>query len=197
LLNEVLKLKASSPVLLALEQEEGLALKNLEKAVQALDIFQEVFAHIPGCGPRITAGLMSAIVDIRRFKTAAKLVKYLGAHVLPDGTFPRRRIGQTSNWDPDGRQEVWNIGGQFLRQINSDTKWGNYLKKMKIALRAKHPDIVEVVVINKDGKKAKVKRYTNGHIQKMATWRTLTRFTESLWTELWKLEKSAKASPQG
>jgi hypothetical protein len=183
LTKEAEKRKANDAVLLALQAEEKASLKNLEQAVEALDIYQKVFANIKGCGPRITAGLMNAIVDIRRFETPAKLVAYLGVHVMKGGIFARRRSGQLSNWNPNGRQELWNLGDQFNRQANADTKWGNYLKERKAALRLKHP----VEEKTPEGKR----RYTNGHIQKMALWRTLTRFTEYLHGELWKLEKSA------
>ena len=44
------------------------------------------------------------------------------------------------------------------------------------------------------GKDKTIKRYTKGHIHKMAIWRSLTRFVESLHREWWKLERSAAES---
>ncbi len=52
-----------------------------------------------------------------------------------------------------------------------------------------HPEVVET--------EAGKKRYTKGHIHKMAVQRTLTKFVEWLWREWWKLEKLAKDEPQG
>ena len=57
--------------------------------------------------------------------------------------------------------------------------WGKKLREYKVKLREKHPEVVEV-----GGKK----RYTDGHIHKMALWRTITKFAEWLYNEWWKLE---------
>lgn len=178
--------KATDPILQALLAEEARAEKELEKAVYALDIWKKVFEPIPGVGPKIAARIVNAVIDIRRFKTAPQFVKFLGVHVNPTQPrhlqFPRRRNGQIANWHPDGRQALFLLSDQFNRQAKKGTKWGNYLIKTKAALRKRHPEVVV-----EDGKK----RYTNGHIHKMAVWRTLTRFAEWLHANWWKLERSA------
>lgn len=115
---------------------------------------------------------------------ASKLKAYLGVHVLKDGTFPRRRAGQLANWHGGGRQGLYLLGDQFNRRPG--TYWGDYLREQKARLRLAHPEVE--VIENKAGKK--VKRYTDGHIHKMATWRTLSRFVESLHKEWTRLEES-------
>ena len=183
------ELKANDPILQALLAEEAKALKELEKAVYDLDVWDKVFEPIPGIGPRIAARIINAIIDIRRFKKASQLVAFLGVHVLKDGKFARRRNNQIANWHPDGRQALYLLADQFNRQAKRDTRWGNYLIKMKVELRKRHP----VVETSEGGKK----RYTDGHIHKTAIWRTLTRFAEFLHREWWKLEKSvAEAGSQ-
>ncbi len=182
LIKDFEKLKTNDAVLQALLAEEKAVEKRLIVAVEALDVYEKVFGPIKGIGPMIAARIINSVIDIRRFKTEAKFVKFLGLHVLSDGRFPRRRNGEVANWHPDGRQAMWLLGDQFLRQSDK-TEWGRYLIARKAALRTIHPE----EVISEGGKK----RYTKGHIQKMALWRTLTRFAGFLYREWWKLEKSA------
>ncbi|MCH7883428.1 hypothetical protein IIA95_03370, partial [Patescibacteria group bacterium] len=123
------------------------------------------------------APLISEICDIRRFATAAKLKAFCGVHVLPDGRFPRQRKGEETGWE-DQRQALVLLGKQFNYRPNSF--WGKKLLEIKRGFRRRHP---EVVIVN-----AK-KRYTDGHILKMALWRTLTKFVEWLFREWWRLER--------
>lgn len=118
--------------------------------------------------------------------TLAKLRAFCGVHVLQGGRhgetptnkqFPRRRVGQKCNWNPAVRQALFLLGEQFNRRPNSH--WGQYLRQMKEALRERHPVEEKVEVEERTGDrkvKVKRKRYTKGHIHKMAMWRTLNRF---------------------
>jgi len=173
--------KANNTILQALLEEEKSRKKELVSALEALDVYQQIFAPIKGMGPMIAARLIAAIQDIRRFETPAQLKAFCGVHVLPDGRFARRRRGAVANWHPDARQALFLLGEQFNRR--PDSQWGSRLREYKKKFRQKHP---EVVLVN--GKK----RYTDGHIHKMAIWRTLTKFVEYLWRTWWKLEKQLK-----
>jgi len=121
--------------------------------------------------------------QIRRLECRANgesmFVAYCGLHVLPDGRFPRRRSGETSNWNPVVRQAFFLLTEQFNRR--PDTEWGKKLLANKAGLRARHPDIV--IENNK-------KRYTPGHILKMARWRTATQFARWFYREWVKLERA-------
>ncbi len=169
--------KTNDAVLTALLCEEKVREKELVKTIEQVPIYQNLFKPITGVGPKIAARLIAAIIDIRRFDKASKLVKFCGVHVLPDGRFVRRRSGEVANWHNDARQALYLIGDQFNRRPNSC--WGQELLKAKARLREIHPDVVV-----ENGKK----RFTPGHIHKMATWRTLTRFVEHLYAEWWRLE---------
>lgn len=169
--------KANDKILEALMKEERLRERELTRAIEALDVYNEVFKSVEGCGMSIAAGIISAVGDIRRFETKAKFKAFLGVHVMSDGRFPRRRGGQVSNWSPSGRQALYLFGEQMNRRPKS--VWGKKLREYKLRLREKHPEVVEV-----GGKK----RYTDGHIHKMALWRTITKFAEWLYNEWWKLE---------
>lgn len=190
---------ANDDVLKNLLLEEARAEKEMERCVEDTEVWQKVFADIKGIGPCIAAKLICSVIDVRRFDKPSKFVKFLGAHVrLKDEKtgealkkelqFPRRRAGMLSNWSPDGRQALWQITDQFNRQGES-TYWGKYLLEQKRKFREKHP----VEELTEGGKK----RYTKGHIHKMALWRTATRFATRLYKDWSKLEKSAtKASSQ-
>ena len=181
---------ANDAVLGALITEEHSADLALNKACMELPVFTEVFKQVSGIGPAIASRLISAIQDIRRFETKWKLRKFCGVHCMNDGHFPRRRKGETSNWNPDCRQALFLLGDQFNRQVKKGTFWGNKLLTNKKYYRDKYP--VPVEVVNSKGKK--IKNYTDGHIQKRALWKTLGEFVEWLFGEWWRLEKAHSAN---
>lgn len=172
--------RATNVILSTLLQEEKEADKRLRVAVQKLSVWSKVFKPIQGMGEAIAAGIIARVVDIRRFSKASKLVAYCGVHVLPDGKFPRKRRGSVANWDDEARQRLYLFGDQCVK--NPHGEWGKYLRTAKARLRERHPD----PIIGENGKK----KYTDGHIHKMAIWRTLTRFTEWLYREWTKLENT-------
>lgn len=171
--------KANSAILRALTDEENARSADLKRAVEALEVYQLLFVPIKGIGPRIAAGIIAGIGDIRRFPTDAKLKAFCGVHVLSDGRMARRRGGEVANWNAEVRQSLYLLGDQFNRRPDSD--WGQLLREYKQRLRVAHPEpIVE------NGKS----RYSDGHIHKMAVWKTLSKFVEWLWREWWKIENS-------
>lgn len=192
--------KANDRSLQSLLVEEEVRRKEVFRAVPNLDVWERILEGVPGMGERIAAGLLSGAGEIMRFyvepdyagavtskerqyrrrkameRGAAKLKKMLGVHVLPDGTFPRKRHGQVANWVGEARQSLYLLGDQFNRR--PATKWGQDLLRYKASMRAKHPrQAVEGKVI-----------YSDAHIHKMALWRTLTRFVEWLFFQWMKLE---------
>lgn len=150
------------------------------KAVQAASLEQAIACHRERSKLRRSA----------ESKTLAKLCAFCGVHVLVGGVygntpsnkqFPRRRVKQKCNWNPGLRQALYLLGEQFNRRPSSD--WGQYLRLAKDRLRIIHPTEEEVEVEEKKGDrtvKVKRKRYTKGHIHKMAMWRTLNRFVRWL-----------------
>lgn len=207
------KLKANDMVLSALVTEEARADRELKKAVEATHVWQGVFADVEGVGPAIAARLISVIQDIRRFETAPKLRKYLGAHVMDDGRFPRRRAGELAGWSNEGRQALYLIVEQFNRR--PDSVWGKKLLANKAAYQAKYPFphlvfthkgvertfVLEPGTFEKhgqkyvfelDGEKVAVTgkmRYFKGHRHKMALWRTASQFVDWLFDAWWDLER--------
>lgn len=206
--------RANDRILGAMEQAEAEQDTELAAAVKATDVWREVFSTIEGCGVRIAAGLIAAIGTIQRFQVtpdlaaglieeehlrrkrkaanqgAAKLKAFCGVHVLAGGqhqdvpaekSFPRRRAGSVSNWSPLARQSLYLLADQFNRRPGSH--WGKKLLLYKEVFRQKHPVEVEVRV-NGSVKK----RYTKGHIHRMAIWRTLTKFVEWLFRQWIALE---------
>ena len=185
--------KANDRILAALHAEEADLEKKLKKALGKTAVYNELFLPLEGVGPKIAGRIISAVIDVRRFATAPKLKKFMGVHVNVDGSFPRRRHGQVANWHSDARQALYLLGEQFNRR--ADSEWGKYLRQMKLKLREKHPQ-PEMINRGTEEKPRMVKCYTNGHIHKMATWRTLTRFVEWLHEEWLELEGPAHALPE-
>lgn len=185
--------KSNDKILAALYAEEAELEKVLVKALKRTAVYNELFVPLEGVGPKIAGRIISAVIDVRRFSTAAKLKKFMGVHVLEDGTFARRRHGQVANWHGDARQALYLLGEQFNRRANS--KWGLYFRQMKQTLRERHP-APEMVNRGTEDKPRMVTCYTNGHIHKMATWRTLTRFVEWLYDEWTALEGEVYEVPK-
>lgn len=165
----------------ALENEEKARERELVNALNALDIYQELFLPIEGVGPRIAGRIIATIIDIRRFETSAQLKAYAGHHLGPNGEFMRKRTGQVSNWQGELRQAMVLFGDQCSRR--KDSKWGKEYRKVKVNLRKIHPE--PIMVDNK-------KRYTDGHIHKMALWRTQTMFLVWLFHKWYEILRNSK-----
>jgi len=133
-------------------------------------------------------------------------------NVPRDEEFARKRQGQVCNWHPDARQALYLFGDQMNR--HPDYKWGAILLEYKRKLRQKHPyplvvddkgvshELIPGKFTKKGNKKYALQqpdgtsltvsgtmKYGDGHILKMAIWRTLTKFVEWLFKAWWKLEK--------
>jgi hypothetical protein len=171
--------KANDVILKNLAVEEKGREGKLKSALEQFPVYNEVFAPIKGVGPMTAARLIGAIIDIRKFATKYKLVKFCGVHVMPDGRFPRHRHDEVGNWNPDCRQAMYLLGEQFNRRPNSF--WGKKLLENKARLKAVHPE----PVLTEKGKK----KYTNGHLHKTGLWRTRTQFVRMLWGTWWAWEK--------
>lgn len=167
-------LQANDEIYKNLLEEEKRCEKELKNAVQALDVWKEVFAEIKGCGEIIAAKIIAPIGDIRRFPTVSKFKKFCGVHVMPDGTFPRKRRGHKNDNGKFPRDALWwLVREQFVK--NNNPKWRPVLDHYIEVFRGKHP--------KESGNNGKSK-YSDAHIRKMATWRTCTKFTEWLYENL-------------
>lgn len=94
--------------------------------------------------------------------------------------------GREPQWNRMARQAFWLIGSeQFNRRQN--TPWGQKLLDYKTKFRGVHPEkMCKRCEKPFDAACAKAKHasmYSNGHIHKMAVWRTLTKFGEWLYRE--------------
>lgn len=187
--------QANSRILKVLKNEVEQYTRELDRLLDKMAVYQ-LFKEVEGCGPAISAPLILCIRDILRFDSAAKLKQFCGVAVMTDGTFARQRTGQNNNWRPECRQALYLLADQFNRRPKS--KWGKILLAYKAKLRAKHPDVVCKTCGSKwedcTSKKAHKRAYNDGHIHKMAQWRTVTKFIEWLWREWQRLEKKTAAA---
>lgn len=126
--------------------------------------------------------------------SASNLKAFMGVHLLPDGSFPRKRRGQVANWHGDARQALYLLMDQFFKRPESE--WGVKLREEMAAFRVKHPEVViEERTDPATGKKRLVKKYNDLHIRKMAMWRTANKFVEWFYGEWLKLDKAEAKAP--
>lgn len=212
-------LKAADPGVQALIKEESARQRELEALLTAADIYTRLFEPIEGCGPRIAARLISIIGSASRFETPAKLAKFCFVHVMEDGRFARNRTDEECSGGRAARQALYLLGEQFNRRPGS--VWGIKLRENKARQRSYHP--YPVLVTDEQvayelkpetfekkevaGKKTQYTfptaegpvtvtgklKYSDGHIHKMAMWRTITQFTKWLWREWSRLDRAAQA----
>ncbi len=213
--------RANNVIVNALVDEEQACIKKLTKAVQASTYWTEILASVEGMGPLIAAPILAATVDIRRFQTKPRFKAFCGLHVGLDGNFIRAQreerpiraetapteaatevqLAETAAEDADEAEAAqtepkWNrVARQAFHLFVSDqcnrrpdSVWGVKLREYKVTLRAKHPEIV----LNEKGKK----RYTKGHIHRMAVWRTATKFCEWFFKAAWEVEKKLAQGKQ-
>ncbi|GEM_PF-595674 len=145
-----------------------------------------------------------------RNKGMNRLKAFCGVHVLNGGRhgdrsveiqFPKRRHGEEANWHPDARQAMFLFADQCKRSKTSE--WGIKYREYKAKLKEKYPEPIMVQScdikgkpkLNKDGSPKMVKRYTNGHLDKMALRWVQTKFIEWVWREWWRLENAHHADP--
>jgi hypothetical protein len=199
-------LLASDPVHQALLSEEKRVELDALEIMEGMPAYYRILEPVKGVGPRIALRILSSLPDITAFETEAQFCAFCGVHALGNngkklqkgeipptdrGGFPRRKRGVTCDWKPTLRQAMFLLDDQFNR--NPKSYWGERRASIKQKLREKHP--VPVETQNEAGKT--VKRYTDGHIQNMARWKTLNKFCRWLFRELKKLEADISATEGG
>lgn len=218
------------------EKEELQIGSELKKLLHSLPVWK-VFEPIEGVGEFTAAPLIVAIGDINRFPSDAHLKAFLGMHTLkangtkfqkgetPDANnsiFARRRQGQLSNWNQEGRQALYLIATQFT-MWRTNSPWGLVAKEVKKNFLAKYPHRevwmkdkegnvtervkllegtykriqggYEVATENGDVRKVLgVTKFNPAHINRMVSWRTMTKFVEWLY-KAWKNTEVGKELP--
>ncbi|MBI2097529.1 MAG: hypothetical protein HYT46_01145 [Candidatus Vogelbacteria bacterium] len=188
--------KATDQILQVLLKEEAARNRELETAVKKLAVWQNLFAPLEGVGPRIAAPIIVAVGDIRLFPSDRKrglpaFKRFCGVGCASDGAFLRRRKGEKLNLNPEIRQALYLLADQWNRR--PDSVWGKKLRESKAYYRRQYPQKVQMGRTDPENGASKlVWRYTDGHIHKMAIWRTLTKFAEWLFLEWRKLAREAE-----
>jgi len=176
--------KASDAILTALEREETKALNAMSKTLKKHHrVYREIFEPIVGVGPSLASRIIYPVQDIRLFEKDSQLKKYLGVHVLPDGRFPRKRVGEIANWHDDARKGLYLLADQFNKRPESE--WGIKFRHAKELVKQSHPEPVP----GENG----VLKWTPIHIHRTAKWRTLGWFVEHVHKE-WKRLARADAA---
>jgi hypothetical protein len=219
------------------KKEEAQIEGELKKLLHGLAVWK-VFEPIEGVGELTAGPLIVAIGDINRFPSSSHLKAFLGMHTLKlDGSkfakgempefgnskFARRRQGQLSNWNQEGRQALYQIAEQFTKW-RPDSPWGQVAQEVEKRFLAKHPSpqvwvkdasgtVVSMIDINggkrvqggwevtyeKDGLEVTevvkgTTKFNPAHINRMVAWRTMTKFVEWLY-KAWKATEAGRELP--
>lgn len=227
---------ANDNMLLLIEKEEEQIGRELKKLLRDLAVWK-VFEPIEGVGEFTTGPLIMAIGNINRFPSSSQLKAFLGVHTLKhDGSkfqkgekpeagnskFARRRQGQLSNWNQEGRQALYLIADQFMIW-RKNSPWGLVAQEVKKRFQAKYPtpevwvkdaagNVTMKVklpegmckriqggweVTSLEGVKLTFKgvtKFNPAHINRMVAWRTMTKFVEWLY-DAWKATEAGKKLP--
>lgn len=99
---------------------EKILYAELEKKLNKLPLYKQVFKPIPQCGPAIAALIIHYIQDIKFFDTAAQLKHYAKLHQLENGDCPKKTSGVQCTWNAKFGQAFY----QFSVQTRSYGKKG-------------------------------------------------------------------------
>ncbi len=206
--------KANDEILRRMVEAEERSDRELMQAVRDTSEWEHVFEPITGCGPRIVAGLLAAIGDVRRFevqpdftgcmtledrvkasnrarsKSKARLKAFCGVHVLRGGKYADIPPEKSFPRKRVGMVANWNPTARqslYLLADQFNRRPGSHWgEKLLINKQRLRAQHPEPVEAERkvDGKTKKVKMYSDGHIHKMGLWRTLTRFVEWMYGQL-------------
>lgn len=127
----LMELKTGDEVFEAVTEREKELLKEVGKQLPRVPIYNQVFEPIPGCGVTISARLIGAISDIRRFPTLPKFRAYFGLHHFADGSRARRRKGKVSNWNQVGKQGFFHFTEAVGRTPARGSDWRDLLDQRR------------------------------------------------------------------
>lgn len=202
---------ASDRIYEEVEKEEERRVKKLIQSVKGTrDLWERIFEPVEGWGPMQAAKIIATVGDIRRFATAANFRSYCelrpktkddkGNPIHPRLQFPRKRRGSVSKVSPI-RQAIFLLVDQANRR--PDSFWGKKLLENKAKLRERHPQPVMMPSADpktgkdkidpRTGEPVLVKCYTDGHIHKMAIWKTAEQICNHIYEEWWEIAREREA----
>ncbi|KKK88508.1 hypothetical protein LCGC14_2742470 [marine sediment metagenome] len=99
------------PLISQLEREYS---KKMEKLVKTEMIYTTFLLHVRGIGKLLSAKLIKAFGDCSQYDTVSKLWAHCGQSVI-NGKAPKRRKGETINYNPDLKTLVWIISDCLMK----------------------------------------------------------------------------------
>lgn len=141
---------------------------------------------------------LEILKQLKRFngrdRAKARLRSYAGCAPHGGEFFCARRGGELS-CNRDLRQRLYQLGSMWVKRYKNpgDWIWAHHLNENIASYRQKHPEPIQV--LNRQNKM--VWRYKDGHIIKMAMWKTLSEFLGWLfdtWIQVQKDEANALKS---
>ncbi len=170
-----------------------------------------------------SASQLKAFLGMHTLKADGSKFQKGDVPAVGNSIFARRRQGQLSNWSQEGRQALYLIATQFT-MWRPNSPWGLVAKEVKKNFLAKYPhrevwtkdkegNVTERVkliegtykrvqggyeVTSEDGQVRTilgVTKFNPAHINRMVSWRVMTKFVEWLY-KAWKNTEAGKELPQ-
>ena len=161
----------------SLKEAEDTINKNLKKELKDIPIHNAWLQHIKGCGPSISAGLLSEI-EVENFKTPSSVHKWFGLDVV-NGKPPKLTKGKTLTFSPKRRALVIGIlGDQFIRNKKSFYRT-IYDNEKQRQLDKTFP--VGELASKYDGYKKEDTHLSKGHIHNRAIRKAVKLFLSHYW----------------
>ncbi len=196
-----------------MEKGERQIIKDAQKHLPGMPIWDTWLSKIPGIGPNLAVQLVAHIQPVSDFANVAKLWAYFGYHVI-DGVAARRQAGKKAAWNHAAKVVCWQAGECFMKQSKSkaaieelhqageideatrDTRlarvgpYREFYDLYHASDRNKHPEKITV----QDAKTGKAKldrfdkpltKYSDGHMMARAQRYTVKMFLSHLW-QVWR-----------
>lgn len=186
-----IKFNVDNPLFAEAVRAEEAIEKEMEKVLKEIPIFNEFFSQIKGlAGPAIAGMIIGEIGNIRRFPTPAALLNYSGWGLKQNAetqAYERqmRKHGQVDSNNKWLKQSLY-LAVVSIIKLNPEEK--AVYDGFKARLLEAHPEPV-MVPGGKEGKM--VKRFTKGHLDKMARRKWIRHFITNMWKKWTRMENPA------
>jgi hypothetical protein len=89
--------------------------KLMKEYVESEPIYTEFLGNVRGIGQVLSANLIKEFGYCEKYQYVSSLWKHCGLDVV-NGKAPKRKKGETINYNPRLRTMMWKVGDQFIKQ---------------------------------------------------------------------------------
>jgi len=103
-----------------LKRAEREIAEDMAKEVEVDLVYTKYLGKLKGIGMSLACQILGLIGDIKRFNHFQDFQKYVGWHVTPYGTVPRKERGKKGEADPERKALFHKVMDQFIKNKNPD-----------------------------------------------------------------------------